>query len=69
MPDLHPEFFLDSIRARAREGCRSGWRRRGRETMKLWIRNISAGIGSTVAVIIWVVLLINFNSYSGIQTA
>jgi hypothetical protein len=60
---LHPEFFLDSIRARTRRRndikvslC---WRRR-RQTMKLWIRKrdiISIGIGSIVAVVIWVVLL------------
>ena len=40
--------------------------------MTLWIREkgiISVGIGLTVAVIIWVVLLINFNSHSDIQTA
>jgi len=63
---LHPEFFLDSIRARARRRrndikVRSGWRR-WRETMKLWIKGrkrdiISVGIGSIVAVVIWVVLL------------
>ena len=60
---MHPEFFLDSIRARTR-------RRRNdirleeevEETMRLWIKGrkrdiISATIGSIVAVIIWIVLL------------
>jgi hypothetical protein len=54
---LHPEFFLDSIRAR-----RNDIRLEVEETMKRWIKGrkrdiIIAGIGSIVAVIIWIVLL------------